>query len=52
MKDVLPRHLKLVKALLRVLHIREQDSLVRICRKLCQGDILKFVNELRAEYDE
>jgi MarR family transcriptional regulator, 2-MHQ and catechol-resistance regulon repressor len=52
MKDVLPRHLKLVKALLRVLHIREQDSLVRICLKLRQGDILKFMHEIRMEDDE
>jgi len=48
-KDVLPRHSKLVKALLCVLHIREQDSLIRICLKLRQGDILKFVNEIRME---
>ena len=52
MKDVLPRHLKLMKALLRVLHIREQDTLARICQKLRQGDILKFVHELRMEDTE
>ncbi len=52
MKDVLPRHLKLVKALLRVLHIREQDSLTRICLKLRQGDILKFMHEIRMQDDE
>jgi MarR family 2-MHQ and catechol resistance regulon transcriptional repressor len=52
MKDVLPRHSKLVKALLRVLHIREQDTLVRICLKLRQNDILKFIHEIRMEDDE
>ncbi|HEX4001906.1 MAG TPA: hypothetical protein VHX36_04615 [Candidatus Acidoferrales bacterium] len=52
MKDVLPRHLKLMKALLRVLHIREQDSLIRICQKLREGDILKFVHEIRVERDD
>ena len=52
MKDVLPRHLKLMKALLCVLHIREQDSLVRICLKLRQGDILKFMHEIRMQDDE
>jgi len=52
MKDVLPRHLKLMKALLCVLHIREQNSLVRICQKLRQGDILKFIHEIRMEDDE
>ena len=52
MKDVVPRHSKLVKALLRVLHIREQDTLVRICLKLRQGDILKFVHEIRMQDDE
>ena len=52
MKDVLPRHSKLVKALLRVLHIREQDTLVRICLKLRQGDILKFMHEIRMQDDE
>ena len=49
MKDVLPRHLQLITAHLRALKIREQDSLVRICEKLRQGDILKFVNEIRME---
>jgi len=49
MKDVLPRHLKLIKAHLRVLHTREQDSLARLCLKLRQGDTLKFLHEIRTE---
>jgi len=49
MKEVLPRHSKLVKALMRVLDGREQKTLVRICQKLREGDALKFVNELRME---
>ena len=51
MKDVLPRHSKLVKALMRALHAREQESLVRICEKLRKGDVLKFVAELRWEHE-
>jgi MarR family transcriptional regulator, 2-MHQ and catechol-resistance regulon repressor len=49
MKDVFPRHSKLVKSLLRAIHIREQDSLARICLKLRKGDILKFMHEIRME---
>jgi DNA-binding MarR family transcriptional regulator len=52
MGNVLPSHSKLVKALMRVLHAREQDSLVRICEKLREGDVLKFVRELRWEHEE
>jgi DNA-binding MarR family transcriptional regulator len=49
MKDVLPRHSKLVKSLLRVLEAREQDTLSRICRKLREGDVMKFVREITTE---
>ena len=49
MKDVLPRHSKLVKSLLRVLDAREQDTLSRICRKLREGDVMKFVREITME---
>jgi DNA-binding MarR family transcriptional regulator len=52
MKDVIPRHSKLVKALLCVLHAGEQNTLVRICLKLRQGDILKFIHEIRMEDTE
>ncbi len=43
---VLPKHVKLVKALMRTLDGREQLSLMRICRKLRQKNILKFVSEM------
>jgi MarR family transcriptional regulator, 2-MHQ and catechol-resistance regulon repressor len=49
MKDVLPRHSKLVKALMQVLKGREQKTLVRICEKLREGDVLKFVSEITHE---
>jgi DNA-binding MarR family transcriptional regulator len=47
--NVLPRHSKLVKSLLRVLDAREKQSLSRICRKLREGDVLKFVSEITHE---
>jgi len=49
MSQVLPRHSKLVKSLMRVLDAREQDSLSRICRKLVAGDVMKFVAEITHE---
>ena len=52
MKDVLPRHSKLVQALMRVLDAREQESLVRICEKLRKGDVLKFLQEIRMKEPE
>jgi MarR family transcriptional regulator, 2-MHQ and catechol-resistance regulon repressor len=47
--NVLPRHSKLVKSLMRALDAREQDTLSRICRKLREGDVLKFMREIRME---
>jgi DNA-binding MarR family transcriptional regulator len=44
--DVLPRHAKMVKALMRVLEGREKESLIRICRKLREGDVVKYISEL------
>jgi hypothetical protein len=46
MRNLLPNHSRLVKSLMRVLHAREQDSPFRICRKLREGDVLKFVHEI------
>lgn len=40
---------KVVKALMRVLGYREQGTLMRLCRKLREGDIVKFISELRHE---
>jgi DNA-binding MarR family transcriptional regulator len=45
--NVLPRHAKVVKALMRALDAREQDSISRVCRKLREGDALKFLQEIR-----
>jgi len=47
--SVLPRHAKMVKALMRVLDGREQESISRVCRKLREGDVMKFVSELTHE---
>jgi hypothetical protein len=47
--NVLPRHSKLVKSLLRVLDAREKESISRICRKLREGDVLKFFSEITHE---
>lgn len=43
MKYLLPNH---SKPLMRVLYAKEQDSLFPICRKLREGDVLKFVREI------
>ena len=48
-RDMLRSHTKLVKALMHVLTMREQNSLGRICRKLRENDVLKFVQEIRME---
>ncbi|HTU35583.1 MAG TPA: MarR family transcriptional regulator [Candidatus Acidoferrum sp.] len=48
---VFPNHAKVVKALMRALHGREQQTLVEICRKLRAGAILKFMSEI-AHLDE
>ena len=50
--NVLPRHSKLVKSLMRAIDAREQDSLSRICRKLRASDVMKFVREIRMEDQE
>ncbi len=46
-RNVLPRHSKLVKAFMRTLNGTEQQTLARLCRKLREGDIVKFVREIR-----
>ena len=50
--DVLPRHTKLVKSLFRVLDSREQMSMIRMCRKLREGDPVKFFREIRLMDEE
>jgi hypothetical protein len=46
---VLPQHAKIVKALMRVLEGREKESLIRICRKQREGDVVKYISELTHE---
>jgi len=47
-RDVMPNHSKMMKALMRALDSREQQSLSRLCRKLRSGDaLLKFLQEIR-----
>jgi DNA-binding MarR family transcriptional regulator len=42
-----PRHAKMIKAEMRVLDGREQQTLSRLCQKVRDGDIVKFVKEIR-----
>lgn len=46
---VFPKHVKMIRARLRVLGGREQRTLSRICQKLRRGDPVKFVEELMME---
>ena len=46
---VLPRQAKMVKAMMRALDLREQDTLGRLCRKLREGDIVKYFQEIRMQ---
>lgn len=50
--DVLPRHSKLVKSLFCVLDSREQTSMIRMFRKLREGDPVKFFREVMLMDDE
>jgi DNA-binding MarR family transcriptional regulator len=47
--DVLRRYSKVVKSIMRGINSREQESLSRICRKLREGDVMKFVAEITHE---
>jgi MarR family 2-MHQ and catechol resistance regulon transcriptional repressor len=50
---VFPNHAKIVKALMRAIDSREQESLSRICRKLREGDVVRYISELtHLEVDE
>jgi MarR family 2-MHQ and catechol resistance regulon transcriptional repressor len=46
---VLPRHMKMVLAVLRTLTWREQETLGRICQKLKDWDAAKLMQELEWE---
>ncbi|MGB7308565.1 MAG: MarR family transcriptional regulator [Candidatus Acidiferrales bacterium] len=47
--EVLPRHSKMVKALMRAITGHQQRTLSKICRQLRAGDIVRFVREIRVE---
>ena len=47
--NVLPSHSKVVKAMMRALDGREQETMSRLCRKLRAGNVMKFVSELMHE---
>lgn len=51
MKRIFPKRTKVVKALMRVLDGREQRSLSRLCRKLREGHIMKYIRELEVVED-
>jgi DNA-binding MarR family transcriptional regulator len=46
----LPKNMKVVKALMRTLDGREQETLSNLCRKLTEGHILKFISEMTHVY--
>lgn len=45
-KRFLPRHAKVVKAYMRALDGRQQQTLAELCRKLREGDAKKFLSEM------
>jgi enoyl-CoA hydratase/carnithine racemase len=50
--NVVPRHVKVVKALMRALDGREQESLSEMCEKLRKGDAVKFLREMQMMDEE
>lgn len=50
--SVVPRHAKVVKALMCAIDAREKESIVRACQKLRRGDAWKFLREIRMEEPE
>ena len=44
---VIGKHKKVVRAWMRVLDAREQQTLGRLCRRLREGDVVKFVKDIR-----
>ena len=45
--NVIAKHKKVVKAWMRVLDAREQETLARLCGKVRGGDSVKFVKDMR-----
>jgi len=50
--DVLTRFTKVFKQIMRNINPREQGWLSRLCRKLREGDVVKFVREIRMEEED
>ena len=46
---VMPRHEKLIYALMRAINPREMDRLSRTCRRIREGDVVKLIKELMME---
>lgn len=51
MRIIVPRHAKVVFAVMRALDLREQESLSKTCRKLRKGDVVKFLHEMSMAED-
>jgi DNA-binding MarR family transcriptional regulator len=49
---VFPKHASVVKGRMRVLHGREQVTLSRLCRKVREGDLMKYLKEMLYEYED
>jgi len=45
----LPRHAKVVRAYMRALDGRQQQTLSELCRKVRDGDVTKFISEMEHE---
>ena len=45
-RGVFPKRANFVKALMQAIDSREQESLIRTCRKLRDGDIVRYISEL------
>lgn len=48
-RSFLPRHGKVVKAFMRALNGREQQKLSHLCRKIIEGDVIRFLSEMEHE---
>ncbi|MBZ5695811.1 MAG: hypothetical protein LAN36_10690 [Acidobacteriia bacterium] len=48
-ESVVPHQAKVAKAHMRVLSYRQQGTLIELCRKLREGDFLKFIKEITLE---
>ena len=51
-EGVLKRYSKIFQSIMGGIEMREQESLSRICRKLREGDVVKFLREIRMMDEE